>query len=64
MTNLTNYLDEIKQMFIFGDCKLILKRIIDLTLDSQNIEQYSKTVDLLDWIDLNEANTVSITEKL
>lgn len=64
MTNLINYLDEIKQMFIFGDCKLILKRIIDLTLDSQNIEQYSKTVDLLDWIDLNEANTVSITEKL
>lgn len=64
MATLTTYIEQIRQMFVFGDHNLLTKRIIDLTLDTQNPEQYKKTNSLLEWIDLNEKNIDAVKQKL
>lgn len=47
----------------FDDYSLVLKRIIDLTLDTEEISFYKKTSDLLQWVDYNESNEIGKKEK-
>lgn len=56
MTEFEKQFQEIKNYLHFEDFSLLTKRIIDLTLDTEAISFYQKTVDLLDWLDQNENN--------
>ncbi|MGM5630556.1 ABC transporter ATP-binding protein [Apibacter raozihei] len=47
---------EILHFLQFEDYTLTLKRIIDLTLDTEDISFYRKTYELLQWVDFNESN--------
>lgn len=56
MTEFEKQFQEIKSFLNFEDYSLLTKRIIDLTLDTENSSFYQKTNDLLDWLDRNENN--------
>lgn len=56
MTEFEKQFQEIKSFLDFEDYSLLTKRIIDLTLDTENSSFYQKTNDLLDWLDRNENN--------
>ena len=43
--------DKIKQLIAYEDFQLLLKRVIDLTLDSKNVDQYRKTMKLIYWLE-------------
>lgn len=48
---------QIRDYLKYEDYSVLLKRVIDLTLDTETIEFYMKTNDLLDWLDKNPENT-------
>ena len=48
---------QIKDYLKYEDYSVLLKRVIDLTLDTETVEFYMKTNDLLDWLDKNPENT-------
>lgn len=48
---------QIKDYLKYEDYSVLLKRVIDLTLDTETVEFYIKTNDLLDWLDKNPENT-------
>ena len=54
---------ELLDFLEFGDFSILTKRIIDLTLDTENIEHYKKTIDFLKWLDNNENNSEGKKEK-
>ncbi len=49
--------EEIRKLVDYEDFALLTKRIIDLTLDTENSVFYRKTNDFLDWIDSNSDKT-------
>lgn len=63
MNDFQKSFEEVKDLIKFGDHTLAIKRILDFTLDTQNIEFYKKTDKFLDWIDENPNNT-TLPEKL
>lgn len=56
MTIFQSQFEDIRKLIDYEDFALLTKRIIDLTLDTENLLYYKKTVDLLDWLDQNETN--------
>ena len=48
---------QIKDYLKYEDYSVLLKRVIDLTLDTETVGFYMKTNDLLDWLDKNPENT-------
>lgn len=56
MNEFEKQFQEIKNYLHFEDYSLLIKRIIDLALDTEDIKFYQKTVDLLDWLDENANN--------
>ncbi|QYJ68029.1 ABC transporter ATP-binding protein [Flavobacterium litorale] len=54
---------EVQDLLKFEDYSLVLKRIIDFTLDTQSIVFYRKTNALLNWIDANP-ESVELKSKL
>jgi ABC-2 type transport system ATP-binding protein len=54
---------ELLNFLKFDDFSILTKRIIDLTLDTEDINQYQKTLDFLTWLDQNENNTDGKKEK-
>lgn len=48
---------QIQDYLKYEDYSVLLKRVIDLTLDTETVEFYIKTNDLLDWLDKNPENT-------
>lgn len=63
MTIFRNQFEEIKKLIDFEDFALLTKRIIDLTLDTENISFYKKTLDFLDWLDQNTDKTEEKKER-
>lgn len=55
MATFQNQFDEVKKLIDYDDFTLLTKRIIDLTLDTENISIYKKVTEFLDWLD-NNAN--------
>lgn len=55
--------DEVSDLLRFEDYSLVLKRIIDFTLDTQSIVYYKKTNALLNWHDANEGNKSEVHQK-
>jgi ABC-2 type transport system ATP-binding protein len=54
---------ELLSLLQFEDYPIVLKRIIDLTLDTETLYYYKKTVDFLKWYDKNETITEGKKEK-
>ena len=55
--------NEIIEYLKYDDFAILTKRVIDLTLDSESIDLYKKTNDLLDWLDAKTENTVEKRQK-
>ena len=54
MNEFQRQFEEVQDYLRFGDYSLVIKRIIDFTLDTGSKNFYHRTVALLDWIDANE----------
>jgi len=54
---------ELQNFLKFEDFSILTKRIIDLTLDTEDINQYNKTLDFLSWLDQNENIVAAKKEK-
>lgn len=58
------YFKEVRLLLELGEYPSLTKRLIDLSLDTENISFYRKMSDLLDWLDINTQNTAEKNEKL
>lgn len=56
MNEFERQFQEIQNFLKFDDYSILTKRIIDLTLDTEDIGYYKKTLAFLDWLDANENN--------
>jgi ABC-2 type transport system ATP-binding protein len=63
MNEFQRQFQEIQTFLKFEDFSILTKRIIDLTLDTEDLIFYKKTAGFLDWLDTNENNTESKKEK-
>ena len=54
---------ELLNFLKFDDFTILTKRIIDLTLDTEDLSHYKKTNDFLIWLDQNENNVEGKKEK-
>ncbi|HLA56779.1 MAG TPA: ABC transporter ATP-binding protein [Flavobacterium sp.] len=57
MNEFQRQFEEVRELLKFEDYGLLVKRVIDFTLDTQSKSFYIKTLALLDWLDANENNT-------
>ncbi len=63
MNEFEKQFQELTTFLQFEDFTILTKRIIDLTLDTEDINYYKKTIEFLDWLDLNENNNEAKKEK-
>ncbi len=59
-----NYKKEVYSLFEYEDYSNLLKRLIDLTLDTEDLIFYKKTLDLMDWLEKNPKEPVQMKERL
>ena len=64
MTEFERQYREVKELLDFKDYNKVIKRIIDFTLDTEDIGQFQKTNTFLNWHDSNESNEVEKTQQL
>lgn len=57
------YYENIYQLLDYEDYSGLLKRLIDLTLDTEDLVYYKKMHDLLDWLESNQKNISEIQVK-
>ena len=58
MNEFEKQFQELQSFLKFDDFSILTKRIIDLTLDTENKDYYKKTIAFLDWLDSNENSTI------
>ena len=58
MNEFEKQFQELQSFLKFDDFSILTKRIIDLTLDTENKNYYKKTIAFLDWLDGNENSTI------
>lgn len=63
MTLFEKQFAEVKELLQFENFPQVIKRIIDFTLDTEDIQHYKQTNDFLNWYDSNETST-EVKEKL
>ncbi|MCU4188264.1 ABC transporter ATP-binding protein [Flavobacterium sp. HXWNR29] len=54
MTEFEKQFHEVQELLEFNDFNQTIKRVIDFTLDTENIDFYIKTNEFLNWLDHNE----------
>lgn len=64
MTTFEKQFQEVKELLAFEDFSKAIKRLIDFTLDSENLTFYQKTNAFLNWLDTNDEKTIEKKEKL
>lgn len=64
MTEFQKQYIEVEELLNFEDYNQVIKRVIDFTLDTENITFYTKTNHFLNWLDTNDQNTSEKKEKL
>jgi len=57
------YFREVRQLLEYGEYSNLLKRLIDLTLDTEDILFYKKTVDFIEWFEKNQSNETELKER-
>ncbi|NDV57836.1 ATP-binding cassette domain-containing protein [Bacteroides sp. 519] len=55
MITFNSMFDEVRKLVALEEFSLLTKRVIDLTLDTGNLDFYKETVSLLDWLDNNNS---------
>lgn len=55
---------EVQEQLQFKDYALVIKRVIDFTLDTQSIQHYRQTTDFLDWYDIHKDNEEAVHNAL
>jgi ABC-2 type transport system ATP-binding protein len=60
---LDTHYKQILHLLEYDDFPNLLKRLIDLTLDTEEISFYRKTINLLDWLDKNQTDIEKIKEE-
>jgi len=63
MNEFQKQFEELQNFLKFEDYSILTKRIIDLTLDTEDVSHYKKTNDFLNWLDRNEENNFEKKEK-
>lgn len=63
MNEFEKQFQELQSFLQFEDYSILVKRIIDLTLDTEDLNYYRKTVAFLNWYDANENNSEGKKEK-
>lgn len=63
MITYETYYKDIRQLLDIASYDLLTKRLIDLSLDTENLIYYKKMLDYLDWYDLNRTSSLR-SEKL
>lgn len=63
MNEFEKQFEELQNFLKFEDFSILTKRIIDLTLDTEAVDQYKKTNEFLIWLDQNETNIEAKKEK-
>ena len=58
MNEFEKQFQELQSFLKFDDFSILTKRIIDLTLDTQDTNHYKKTIAFLDWLDTNENSSI------
>lgn len=56
--------EEVLEALELGEFNYVIKRIIDFTLDTENINFYEKTISFLDWYDFNLEQVEELKSKL
>lgn len=51
MTKFTRYLNDVEQLLVYKEYNQLTKRLIDLTLDTEDTTHYKNMLDHLDWLD-------------
>jgi ABC-2 type transport system ATP-binding protein len=64
MTEFQSQFNEVVELLKFNDFNQTIKRIIDFTLDTENIDFYKKTIDFLNWLDDNSDDDKAKKDKL
>ena len=63
MNEFEKQFQELLNFLKFEDYSILTKRIIDLALDTEDLNYYKKTLDFLDWVDANENTFEGKSEK-
>jgi ABC-2 type transport system ATP-binding protein len=63
MNEFEKQFQEIRSFLQFGDFLILTKRIIDLTLDTEDLTFYKTTYDFLNWLDNNAEESAEKTAK-
>lgn len=63
MNEFEKQFQELFNFLKFEDYAILTKRIIDLTLDTEDIDHYKKTLQFLNWVDVNENSVENKKEK-
>ncbi|WP_298393269.1 ATP-binding cassette domain-containing protein [Flavobacterium sp.] len=63
MNEFEKQFQELQDFLKFEDFTILTKRVIDLTLDTEDVNHYKKTNDFLVWLDHNESNIEAKKEK-
>lgn len=63
MLSFENYSKEVYQLLEYDDYQNLIKKLIDLTLDTQSLSFYKRTSEFLDWIDTNSPQKEKFKEK-
>ncbi|HMI08732.1 MAG TPA: ABC transporter ATP-binding protein [Flavobacterium sp.] len=63
MNEFEKQFQELQNFLKFEDYTILTKRIIDLTLDTEDISHYKKTTAFLEWLDRNSKNKEEWKEK-
>lgn len=63
MSVFETYQKEIQQLLEYEDFQNLQKRVIDLTLDTEDLSFYKKTIQFLDWLDSEKNNKIQVKQK-
>lgn len=63
MSEIENIRKETLLLLEYNDYPKLIKKIIDLTLDTEDVNFYRKTVDLLNWLDHNQTDIDKIRDE-
>jgi ABC-2 type transport system ATP-binding protein len=63
MTEFEKQFQELQNFLRFDDFTILTKRIIDLTLDTEDVAHYQNTFDFLNWVDKNNAESEGYKQK-
>jgi len=64
MNSFEQYCKEIYHLLEYEEYQSFLKRLIDLTLDTEDVLFYRKTCDLMNWLDTNPKDRSKVLERL